>query len=410
LAVAAIQTVEVRERFSDGIAWIKLGRKALTEKDIRILYEDIYDQLFSKPEKGAKETAGLADSNFSAPSAKNDTKKIEPKNELGLLPTISPIAHKNRNRFQFGELEGIREDLSEMICSKKILLCLDDVWRAEDACWFLFVQRDFNGKLKRKRREAQKENEENNAEPLKPEHNFKVLITTRFPALLGPGMSQEVFVRILTEHEAVKLFISASGKRAQGGKNSALVTEAKTVVKGCGNSPLAIRVAGGLLGVNNRWTLSSTAWKMLLAQSKSCLTEATQLRSFSKAFGRIVDLCFSSIEDSNERAVLRRCFVMFAVIFDTDPCTKWGRYIPENVILSLFSMIQSFKPSMSDNHDTSFSSSQILSTLEKMNLLERTRVSLFLTDADDQKKAAVEEERKELRYACYFMHDAVSGS
>jgi hypothetical protein len=37
LAVAAIQTVEVRERFSDGIAWIQLGRGPLAEKDIRRL-------------------------------------------------------------------------------------------------------------------------------------------------------------------------------------------------------------------------------------------------------------------------------------------------------------------------------------------------------------------------------------
>jgi hypothetical protein len=44
LAVAAIQTVEVRERFCDGIAWIQLGRNALTEKEVRRLYEELFRQ------------------------------------------------------------------------------------------------------------------------------------------------------------------------------------------------------------------------------------------------------------------------------------------------------------------------------------------------------------------------------
>jgi hypothetical protein len=35
LAVAAIQTVEVREFFSDGIAWIHLSRTALGEREVR---------------------------------------------------------------------------------------------------------------------------------------------------------------------------------------------------------------------------------------------------------------------------------------------------------------------------------------------------------------------------------------
>lgn len=372
------------------------------------MYEDIYEQLFSKAERETKENSSLGESSANAPLASDSIKKKDSSNEHNVLPATPASNH--RSRFQFGELEGIREDLSEMICSKKILLCLDDVWRAEDACWFLFVQRDFNGKWKRKRREAQKENEEINAEAVKLEHQFKVLITTRFPALLGPGMAQEVFVRILTEHEAVKLFISASGKRAQGGKKSALVSEAKNVVKGCGNSPLAIRVAGGLLSVNNRWTLSSSPWKMLVAQSKSCLTEATQLRSFSKAFGRIIDLCFSTVEDSNYRAALRRCFVMFAVIFDADLCSKWGRYIPENVILSLFSTVLAFKPSSSENLETSFSSSQVLSTLEKMNLLDKARAFFCPVGWDHTANPPVEEEKKEQSHTCYFMHDAVSRS
>ena len=45
LAVAAVQTIEVRQRFVDGIAWIRVGRMPLTERDVRRLYEDLYDQL-----------------------------------------------------------------------------------------------------------------------------------------------------------------------------------------------------------------------------------------------------------------------------------------------------------------------------------------------------------------------------
>lgn len=428
LAVAAIQTVEVRERFSDGIAWIKLGKKALTEKDIRNLYENIYDQLFSKPAKVSESTPLAAESDIAngvITTKSNGTSGNKMKNGPSgeaTLPLSPPTVHSNRNRFQFGELEGIREDLSEMICNKKILLCLDDVWRAEDACWFLFVQRDVNAKATRRRGDAQKENEEKTSEPKKTEHRFKVLITTRFSSLLGPGMAQEVFVRILTEHEAVKLLIAASGKRAQGGKSCAVVSEAKTVVKGCGNSPLAIKVAGGLLRKNDRWTLYSTEWKLLVSLSKSCLTEATQLRSFSKAFGRIVDLCFSSIEDKTERAALRRCFVMFAVIFDSDIST-WGRCIPENVVLGLFSTIQAVKPFVSDNSDAQMMSpSHLLHTLEKMNLLEKTRitscetdscyeqsVALDTTNQNREQKTVVWSKKKVNEFVGYYMHDAVSG-
>ena len=418
LAVAAIQTVEVRERFCDGIAWIKLGRKPLTEKDIRSLYEEIYEQLFSGLTGAALTSDAPYVQNGNSVAGSNETTNKERRNDTrGVSSSSSSPSVYDRRRFQFGELEGIREDLSGMICSKKILICLDDVWRAEDACWFLFVQRDPNSK--RSKTEGQKENQAN-GEPEKFNNSSKVLITTRFSALLGPGMAQEVFVRVLTEHEAVKLFIAASGKKAQGGKNSAVVTEAKTIVKGCGNSPLAIRLAGGLLRKNDRWTLSSAAWKSLFSQSKVCLTEATQLRSFSKAFGRIVDLSFSAIEDRNERAALRRCFVMFAVIFDSDVQMRCGRGIPENVILGLFSMIQAVKPFDLGTSDASLSPSQLLSTLERMNLLEKSRAIWHQTNScvdenDDldsnnenvKPENFADKKKKVLRYTCYFMHDAV---
>jgi hypothetical protein len=64
------------------------------------------------------------------------------------------------------------------------------------------------------------------------------LSRTRTPALLGPGVVQEVFVRIFSEHEAVKLTSLVSrAKGPDGGKQSAVFNQARIIVKGCGNSP-----------------------------------------------------------------------------------------------------------------------------------------------------------------------------
>lgn len=41
LAVAAIQTVESREFFTDEIVWIHLGRTALGEREVRRMYEQL---------------------------------------------------------------------------------------------------------------------------------------------------------------------------------------------------------------------------------------------------------------------------------------------------------------------------------------------------------------------------------
>ena len=48
---------------------------------------------------------------------------------------------KSRRSFQGGELEGIKEDLSRLLLPRKVLICLDDVCRMEDAKWFLFGTR-----------------------------------------------------------------------------------------------------------------------------------------------------------------------------------------------------------------------------------------------------------------------------
>ena len=41
-------------------------------------------------------------------------------------------------RFEGGDLEGIKEDLGRLVANRNVLICLDDVWRIEDAKWFIF--------------------------------------------------------------------------------------------------------------------------------------------------------------------------------------------------------------------------------------------------------------------------------
>ena len=76
------------------------------------------------------------------------------------------------------------------------------------------------------------------------ESPYKVLITTRVLSLLCGGAVQEVFVRILSEHEAVKLLLTTAGRRPSVGRCSAVYNQGKSVVKGCGNSPLGILLVG----------------------------------------------------------------------------------------------------------------------------------------------------------------------
>jgi tetratricopeptide (TPR) repeat protein len=471
LAVAAIQTVEVRERFSDGISWIKLGRKPLTEKDIRCMYEEIFDQLFSDVYTSMMNAQ--AESNAAASSSEDDGGGMNGgggngnggEGSNGNRNSASNAAMDRlrtaRKRFQFGELEGIREDISELVCKRKILLVLDDVWRAEDACWFLFNQGSSMGSASAAAASEEKENNNNNNSNANGDNPngsnknnepspFQILITTRFPGLLGAGMAQEVFVRILTEHEAVKLLIASAGKKPQGGKAASIMTESKVVVKGCGNSPLAIRLAGGLLRNKNvLWTLVSTSWLALYAQSKACLSEATQLRSFSKAFGRILDLSFTAIEEPRERASLRRCFVMFAMVFHSNVTVhtrgsgnasssasqKPG--IPRDIVLGLLSVIQASEPTSNVNHR--LTAEGLLETLERMNLLERTVIleqsalsgngdngadgdateqsSTFQMDDGDTTvinsvapgaNGALNKRRQRVTYSSYAMHDSIA--
>ena len=358
LAVAAIQTVEVRERFSDGIAWITLGRGPLIEKDIRRLYEELYRQLFVKD--GDLDVEDDIDQKLDDFPGQRESGEKNGKDESNRQRLLTSSIQ--RRRFQSGELDGIKEEIARMLAKKKILICLDDVWRVDDAKWFIFDNQILNGskaaKLKYKRQHAAEE------------FPGRILMTTRSPSLMGnSGLVQEIFVRILSEHEAVKLLLSTAGRRPYGGKNSAVFNQAKLIVKGCGNSPLAVRLAGSMLRHSSRsWNISSPAWSSLIHQARLNLEEASQLRSFVNAVNRVVDLSFFTVADVRTRIVLRRCFVAYAMAFRENDWMLSGRGIPQSVVLRVFQTIISY-----DEGNKYISASSILDMLEKLNLLERAR-------------------------------------
>ena len=146
-----------------------------------------------------------------------------------------------------------------MLPKRKVLICLDDVWRVEDAERFIFDP-----------------NQGEDAQGASPVDDltkapYRVLITTRVSSLLSPAVAQEVFVRIFSEHEAVKLLLFAAGRRMYGGKGSPVFQQARVIVKGCGNSPLAVRVAGGMLRTSNRnWTLSLSLRSSPIFRQRRC--------------------------------------------------------------------------------------------------------------------------------------------
>mmetsp|Transcript_29395 Transcript_29395/g.85500 ORF Transcript_29395/g.85500 Transcript_29395/m.85500 type:complete len:1799 (-) Transcript_29395:77-5473(-) len=369
LAVAAIQTVEVRERFSDGIAWIQLGRAPLTEKDVRRLYEEIHEQLMKEGEfENDSNNGGGDDSSFSTNDSKGASSRTssltgslrngEADNMSIDNSLLADKLAKSRRRFQGGELEGIKEDLGRMLTKRKVLICLDDVWRVEDAKWFIFDPK-------------QGGNDEGTG-PVDDlgQAPYRVLITTRVPSLLSPTVAQEVFVRIFSEHEAVKLLLFAAGRRMYGGKTSPVFQQARVIVKGCGNSPLAVRVAGGMLRSSNRnWTLRSPTWIALLSQCKTSLEEASKIRSFQNSVGRIVDLSFVTVQDLLVRTALRRCFVAFAMSFSDNESVKVGKGIPKSVVLKLFEAVEE---GIGDAV-VKVPPESLLAMLETMNLLEKAR-------------------------------------
>lgn len=416
LAVAAIQTVEVRERFSDGIAWIVLGRGPLSERDIRRLYEELYRQLIIKgnadldddsdddgsnsgmdkrdeaPSHGSSFESSTETSNGKSNKAANSNAQDQKARLVALV--------ESRRRFQSGDIEGIKEELGRLLSTRKVLICLDDVWKVEDAKWFIFDNQLLNG-----------------TKPLRKVKNSveaypsRVLLTTRTPNLLGPGLVNEVFVRILSEHEAVKLMLSTAGRRPYGGKTSAVFNQAKLIVKGCGNSPLAVRLAGSMLRHSNRsWNISSPAWSSLIHQCRLNLEEASQLRSFVNAVIRVVDLSFFTVQDVRTRVALRRCFVAFAMAFRDNDWVLSGKGIPQSVVLRVFRTIIS-----SDPNSKEISEKLILSMLEKLNLIERARHGCqtrpSFRDTKDESESEWDDENEPTinsgNQQMFVMHDSV---
>ena len=415
LAVAAIQTVEVREFFSDGIAWIHLGRIPLTEREIRRLYEQLYDQLLGGEEEDDDDENGGKDDDDDDDDSSDDEdgeKKEEKKStsianrgesNVSSAPSESKLA-KSRRCFQGGELEGMKEDLGRLLLSRKVLICLDDVCRMEDAKWFLFGTRSDG---------------DNNFE----DTPHRVLITTRIPSLVGPSITHEVFVRIFSEHEAVKLLLTAAGRRPNGlPRVSPVFAQARIIVKGCGNSPLALRIAGGMLRSRNRnWTLSSPAWKLLVDQCRTSLEEASKIRSFANSVQRLVDLSFATVQDINFRDCLRRCFVAFAMVFHDTDSLKVGKGISRAVVIRLFAIVSSMENgklrsqiSPEDMTELMEDAALILDTLETMNLVQRAGHGLSKkSSASNKLKSSIAANGESNapssdNHRCYSMHESVS--
>jgi hypothetical protein len=382
LAVAAIQTVEVRERFTDRIAWIHLGRGPLSERDIRRLYEELYRQLIVKApddsfgdydymmesddddDNGSSSKIGEVPSegsSFDVSESKRSSNKSNSRKDENKRQRLATLA-ETRQRFQSGELDAIKEDFARLLAKKKVLICLDDVWRVQDAKWFVFDNHlvTESTRPRRKKRHDMGDGDE---------YPSRVLMTTRTPSLFGTGLVQEVFVRILSETEAVKLLLQTAGRRPYGGKNSTVFHQAKLVVKGCGNSPLAVRVSGSMLRYSARsWNIQSPSWSALIYQCQLNLEEASQLRSFVNAVNRVVDLSFFTVGDVHTRVALRRCFVAFAMAFRDNDWILSGRGVPHSVVLRVFKTIIS-----SDEASKDLSPSAILTMLQNLNMMEHAR-------------------------------------
>lgn len=423
LAVAAIQTVEVREFFADGIAWIHLGRTPLGEREVRRLYEQLYEQLLGGEDDIGDDEDGLAggkdgdeDDNASNSSsgssgdekddgnaeAPTDTHKDPPGRGVSTLSSRSEgKLATSRRSFQGGELEGMKEDLGRLLLSRRVLICLDDVCKMEDAKWFLFGTRSDG---------------DNNFE----DTPHRVLITTRIPGLVGPGITHEVFVRIFSEHEAVKLLLTAAGRRPNGlPKVSPVFAQARIIVKGCGNSPLALRIAGGMLRSRNRnWTLSSPAWKLLVEQCRTSLEEASKIRSFANSVQRLIDLSFATVTDVMFRNCLRQCFVAFAMVFHDTDSLKVGKGISRAVVIRLFAIVSSIEKGilptsvnadeLADYMDNAI---LILDTLETMNLVQPAGHGLSKSSAMSRLDGAAGDSEASMSHSnhkCYSMHESVS--
>jgi len=355
---SVIQSVDVRQRFCDGIIWLDFQNRPLdnVETQIRSLYEELYQQ-FVRFKR-------LYDPQNNLQNGHEQQEELHPND-------------KSSCHFHIGALEGIRHELAHMICRKKILLCLDNVARAEDVDWFLF-----HNDVQNKGHSSPPNHHDDAEDDGVP---FRILLSTRLAQIL-PN-SNEVQVRILSEQEAVKYLLICSGKKPFGNmKQSLLFDEAKMVVKGCGNSPLAVRIEGGILQfAGKNWRRQSPAWSDLLSLGQSNFQEAAELRSFSNSLRNTIEYAFSRIENEGERWITRRCWVAFAYACGDVLCsttTSTPRGIAKDVILGLFAMMQ--RQSMEQNKASTVAPTTILATLETLNLLEKSIAKK--TNAKSQEK------------------------
>ena len=170
IAIAAVQTVSVRQHFTDGIIWLDLKNRALVEESyVRRAYADIYRQLVSNDEVTL------------------DDEETEAKFSLSLA------------QLESSSLDSLRQSLTNYILQRHILLCLDNVLSEEDANWFMFHQRkdSYDG-----------------VKNIDGNHAFRILITTRKAKLMHNIV--DVQVRILTENEATRLLVTTGGRKPYG--------------------------------------------------------------------------------------------------------------------------------------------------------------------------------------------------
>ena len=122
-----------------------------------------------------------------------------------------------------------------------------------------------------------------------------------------PSATAEVYVRIFSEYESIHLLVYASERPLSVRKVYPVFHQEYVVVKGCGNFPLALCFASGILcTADPRWTLRSGTRAGLVDQCRCSLEEGSWIRRFVNSVLRIVDLSFVSVGDLGMRVTLRR--------------------------------------------------------------------------------------------------------
>ena len=152
---------------------------------------------------------------------------------LGSLPSITSLMQRVHQQLGGGdgllttEHEG-QQKLKEILANKAVLLVIDDVWRREDVDAF---------------------------NVLGP--RCRALITTRDAQLLTSMGSTPHLLQLLTDDEALRLLATTIGQQV-----SQLPPEAHLLIRECGQLPLAVALAGGMIAADNMpWAKLLTAFQ-----------------------------------------------------------------------------------------------------------------------------------------------------